>query len=152
MTPKVDPRLAARKTPQTTAMRVEQRQEPQSEDERKALLDRIKQLEEMVEASKMGNLPRTPGLRIAPKGGVSMYGIHANFPITAYADQWPRIFEMKDEVLAFIEANKELLDFKDDTPEVLAEKQRKREEAGIVARVQPRMARIETATTLKKAA
>lgn len=120
-------------------------------EEVQQLLERIKQLENQVQNPLTG-LPRTPGLRVGPSGGVSMYGIHANFPVTLYPEQWDRVFEQKEAVDKFIEANRDVLNFKDDTPETLAEKAAKREAAGIVLRPNPRTQRIDTAANIKKAA
>lgn len=46
--------------------------------------------------------------KVSNKGAVSIYGIN-RFPVTVYAEQWERIFNAKDDVMAFIEANKALI-------------------------------------------
>jgi hypothetical protein len=51
-------------------------------------------------------------LKVTEKGGVSVYGM-GRFPVTLYAGQWERLLARKDQVLAFIEANRPKLSFKD---------------------------------------
>ena len=43
-------------------------------------------------------------LKVSEKGAVSLYGIR-RFPITFYADEWERIFEMVEDVREFIRKN-----------------------------------------------
>src|SRR5580765_3856684 len=73
-----------------------------------SLLNRIKELET---TSTVGGLPRTLGLRVSPKGAVSVYGVNANFPVSLYPEQWHRLFESDNQrrILDFIEANKDVL-------------------------------------------
>lgn len=118
--------------------------QPKQPEDVQTLLNRIKELESQV-SNPMAGLPRTPGLRVSPKGAVSMYGIHANFPVTLYPEQWDRVFEQQQLVDDFIAANKDVLNFKDDTPEITAVKEAKRTAAGIVPRTNIRTERIETA-------
>jgi hypothetical protein len=40
--------------------------------------------------------------RIAPKGGVSLYGL-GKWPVTLYKSQWNRILEKTDELRAYLE-------------------------------------------------
>jgi hypothetical protein len=40
-------------------------------------------------------------LKVSEKGAVSLYGIR-RFPITFYADEWERIFDMVENVREFI--------------------------------------------------
>lgn len=62
-------------------------------------------------------------LAVSEKGAVSVYGM-GRFPITHYQQQWLRLFEMQDEIKAFIEENKDkpgphdgkLLAFKEPRP------------------------------------
>lgn len=42
---------------------------------------------------------------IAPKGGVSVYGMTSKFPLTLYKAQWFRLFAVMANLRAFIEAN-----------------------------------------------
>lgn len=134
-----DPRLSV------VSNQPNQSKQPETHSEEvKSLLNRIKELESQV-SNPMAGLPRTPGLRVSPKGAVSMYGIHANFPVTLYPEQWDRVFEQKQLVDDFIAANKDVLNFKDDIPETTAVKEAKRTAAGIVPRTNIRTERIETA-------
>ncbi len=45
----------------------------------------------------------TPGLycKVSPKGGVSVYGLQ-RMPVTLYVEQWHRLLEFGDELLAFL--------------------------------------------------
>lgn len=113
---------------------------------------KIEDLQRQLQEAQSTGLPREIGVRISPKGAVSVYGIHANFPVTLYSEQWDRVFEHQEKIKQFIEANKDYLDFKDDSADLLASKQKKRETIGIVPRTKPRTERIETTGNTKKAA
>ena len=67
-------------------------------------------LKARVEASKK---PATITLRVSPKGGISAYGL-GRFPVTLYGEQWTRLLDRKDDILAFIHANKDQLSSKED--------------------------------------
>lgn len=41
-------------------------------------------------------------LRVSKKGGVSVYGIRAKWPITLYDGQWDRLLDAKDMLLRYI--------------------------------------------------
>lgn len=101
----------------------------------KALLNRIQQLEQAGATSTSG-LPRTLGLRVSPKGAVSVYGVNANFPVTLYPEQWKRLFEPENSkrILDFVEANKDLLEFKEEPDDIRNKKGETRTKMGIVAR------------------
>lgn len=99
------------------------------------LIDRIKKLEESSTTNVgFGGLPRVLGLRVSPKGAVSVYGLNANFPTTLYPEQWMRLFEQSERVQQFIEANKDVLTFKEDDQQLRQRKEDFRTKAGIVAR------------------
>lgn len=51
-------------------------------------------------------------LKVTEKGGVSCYGL-GRFPVTLYLSQWERLLAAKDEIVAFIEANRASLATKD---------------------------------------
>jgi hypothetical protein len=53
-------------------------------------------------------------LRVSAKGAISIYGLSAKFPTTLYASQWQRLLQKKEDILAFIEANKGQLSSKED--------------------------------------
>lgn len=48
----------------------------------------------------------TKGLsfKVSEKGAVSVYGM-GRFPVTLYKEQWIRLMDRKDELLAFIQEN-----------------------------------------------
>ena len=98
------------------------------------LLERIQVLERQGSTVEVGGLPRTLGLRVAPKGGVSVYGLNANFPVTLYPEQWNRLFEQQEKIKEFIESNKDVLEFKDEDEQTRAGKERRRRDAGIIPR------------------
>ena len=47
--------------------------------------------------------------RVAPKGGVSVYGLQY-FPVTLYPDQWRQVFERMTEINSFIATNSQKLE------------------------------------------
>lgn len=49
--------------------------------------------------------------KIGAKGGCSVYGL-GRFPVTLYYGQWIQLLEKRDELLAFLEANKDQLKMK----------------------------------------
>jgi hypothetical protein len=51
--------------------------------------------------------------KVTEKGGVSAYGL-GQWPVTLYRSQWERLLEAKDTILAFIEANADVLSDKAD--------------------------------------
>lgn len=48
-------------------------------------------------------------LKVSEKGGVSLYGLNAKFPVTLYGEQWERLFEFVPTMQKFIAANKHKL-------------------------------------------
>lgn len=156
MTPRItkDPRLVTSTKPQPIDTHDQRVHTPPEPTEEQALLARIAELESQLAQAQVTGLPRELGLRVAPKGGVSVYGINANFPVTLYAAQWYRIRDNFEKIDQFIQANLEVLDMNEDTPEILKEKESRRVAAGIVPRKPEtvRQERIVTATTAKKAA
>jgi hypothetical protein len=73
-------------------------------DELKA---RLAQLEKQAGTRKPGALE----FRVSEKGGVSVYGL-GRFPVTLYYEQWTRLLDLKDDLLAFLEENKAKLKLK----------------------------------------
>lgn len=49
--------------------------------------------------------------KVGEKGGVSVYGM-GRFPVSLYAEQWARLFANREQIEAFIEANKASLSVK----------------------------------------
>jgi len=47
---------------------------------------------------------RGVSLKVREKGGVSVYGL-GRFPVPLYKGQWTKLFEMTDDIRAFIRAN-----------------------------------------------
>ena len=47
--------------------------------------------------------------KVAPKGGVSVYGLGSRFPTTLYKAQWRKLFTEIDNLRAFIDANEDSL-------------------------------------------
>ena len=47
---------------------------------------------------------RGMSLKVSEKGGVSVYGL-GRFPVTLYKEQWVKLFDMADEIRAFIRAH-----------------------------------------------
>jgi hypothetical protein len=52
---------------------------------------------------------RSVSMKVSEKGAVSIYGLAGRFPMTHYAQTFEKLFAMSDQVLAFIEANKDKL-------------------------------------------
>ena len=63
---------------------------------------RIQELEAQLAAK---HTPQPLKLKVSAKGAVSVYNLNARFPVTLYGDQWRRLMEAKDQILAFIETN-----------------------------------------------
>ncbi len=51
-------------------------------------------------------------LNVSQKGGVSVYGL-GRFPVTLYKEQWEKLLDMTDDILAFIQENEAELKTKD---------------------------------------
>ncbi len=63
---------------------------------------KVAELEAAVAAA---NKPRKLSLKVGAKGGVSLYGVNARFPVSLYAQQWERVLAHAPKILAFIVAN-----------------------------------------------
>jgi len=60
----------------------------------------------LVILAEKANAPRTEGgLKVGPKGGISLYGM-GRFPVTLYANQWEELFSRREEILGFITAKR----------------------------------------------
>jgi hypothetical protein len=70
------------------------------------MVARIKELEGRL--SKGGTLR----FKVSEKGAVSVYGL-GRFPVTLYLEQWDKLLSHADELRAFIETNKSILETKD---------------------------------------
>jgi hypothetical protein len=53
--------------------------------------------------------PRSSGgslsCKVSEKGGLSVYGLNAKWPVTLYADQWDRLLGFADEIRRFKKAH-----------------------------------------------
>jgi len=67
-----------------------------------ALLDKIAMLEAKLA---LANKPKAMAMKVSEKGACSVYGL-SRFPVTLYSGQWERLLAAKDDILAFIEANR----------------------------------------------
>jgi len=43
-------------------------------------------------------------MKISEKGGLSIYGL-GRFPVTLYKEQWKKLLDLKEDIMAFLEAN-----------------------------------------------
>ncbi|HYA62793.1 MAG TPA: hypothetical protein VED66_06290 [Candidatus Sulfotelmatobacter sp.] len=68
------------------------------------LMSRIAELEKRLGAKQSGKLE----FKVGDKGGVSVYGL-GRFPVTLYYEQWIKLLDAKEDLLAFLEANKSRL-------------------------------------------
>lgn len=73
-----------------------------------SLEEQVKALRAENERLKANKESKGIGIKVSPKGGVSVYGL-GRFPLTLYSSQWSALNERMAEVMAFIEANKESL-------------------------------------------
>ena len=47
---------------------------------------------------------RGVSLKVSEKGGVSVYGL-GRFPVTLYKEQWAKLLDLADEILALMKAH-----------------------------------------------
>jgi hypothetical protein len=73
---------------------------------------RLKAENEALKANK--SKPRTLSLKVAEKGGVSLYGM-GRFPTTLYKEQWLKLAEFMPNVCEFITANDSVLKTKEES-------------------------------------
>jgi hypothetical protein len=62
---------------------------------------RVTELEKQAGGRRSGEL----NFKVGEKGGASVYGL-GRFPVTLYYEQWIRLLNASDELLAFLEKNK----------------------------------------------
>lgn len=70
----------------------------------KAELERLRAENESLKKTKEKGLT----MKIGEKGGLSVYGL-GRFPVTLYKEQWIRLLDMSQDILAFIKANDDKL-------------------------------------------
>jgi len=80
-----------------------------TDDEMKAELKRLRAENERLK--QRGS--RAVSMKVSAKGGVSVYGL-GRFPVTLYKEQWTKLLDMADDILAFIEENESALKSKGD--------------------------------------
>jgi hypothetical protein len=56
-------------------------------------------------AASAGGAPRALTCKVSEKGGLSVYGLQARFPVTLYAGQWERLEKFMPALMACIKAN-----------------------------------------------
>lgn len=78
---------------------------PSQQPSYEELKARITQLEQERSVKQARQL----GFKVSAKGGVSVYGLNTQWPVTLYREQWDRLFEAMPRLKAFIEANRSLL-------------------------------------------
>jgi branched-subunit amino acid aminotransferase/4-amino-4-deoxychorismate lyase len=68
------------------------------------LLAQIAKLQADNEALKAAKV-RPISFKVGEKGGVSVYGLNSQFPVTLYKEQWERLLGHTEQLKAFIAAN-----------------------------------------------
>ena len=76
-------------------------------------IETLKAQNAILQARAEAKKPSVLTCKVSIKGAVSLYGL-ARFPVTLYSEQWQKLLQRKDEILAFIDANKSQLSTKDD--------------------------------------
>lgn len=64
---------------------------------------------QQLEGEKATRQARHLSFKISAKGGVSVYGLNTQWPVTLYLEQWERLFEALDRLKAFIAASRSQL-------------------------------------------
>jgi hypothetical protein len=72
----------------------------------------LKAENEALKARAEARKPSVLTCKVSVKGAVSLYGL-SRYPVTLYASQWQKLLQKKDEILAYIEANKSYLSSKE---------------------------------------
>jgi len=57
-----------------------------------------------------------PKYKVSPKGALSIYG-YGKFPVTQYINVWEDILSQKEDILAFIEQNRDKFSTKEGSPD-----------------------------------
>jgi hypothetical protein len=71
-----------------------------SDDEMKAELERLRNENAALKKGAATGIT----MKVSEKGGLSVYGM-GRFPITLYKEQWLKLWNMSDDIRAFIAAN-----------------------------------------------
>lgn len=72
------------------------------------LQQQLEALRKENELLKSSGKSTTNGLKVSPKGAVSLYGM-GRFPVTLYASQWDSLLAKAEEIRSFIAANQSAL-------------------------------------------
>ena len=79
-----------------------------SDDDMKAELERLRAENAALKKTSSRGL----SLKVSEKGALSVYGM-GRFPVTLYKEQWLKLLEMSEDILAFIKANESQLKTKE---------------------------------------
>jgi len=79
-----------------------------SDDDTKAELERLRAENAALKKTSSRGL----SLKVSEKGALSVYGM-GRFPVTLYKEQWLKLLEMSEDILAFIKANESQLKIKE---------------------------------------
>jgi hypothetical protein len=79
-----------------------------SDDDMKAEIERLRAENAALKKTSSRGL----SLKVSEKGALSVYGM-GRFPVTLYKEQWLKLLEMSEDILAFIKANESLLKTKE---------------------------------------
>jgi len=71
-----------------------------TDEDMKAELERLRAENERLKKRSS----RAISMKVSEKGGLSVYGL-GRFPVTLYKEQWAKLIEMGDDILAFIREN-----------------------------------------------
>lgn len=62
-----------------------------------------------LESEKSKKQAKQLGFKVSAKGGVSVYGLNTQWPVTLYWEQWERLFEAVPRLKEFIHDNRSKL-------------------------------------------
>ena len=79
-----------------------------SDDEMKDELERLRAENAALKKTSSRGL----SLKVSEKGALSVYGM-GRFPVTLYKEQWVKLLEISEDILAFIKANESRLKTKE---------------------------------------
>ena len=79
-----------------------------SDDDTKAELERLRAENAALKKTSSRGL----SLKVSEKGALSVYGM-GRFPVTLYKEQWLKLLEISEDILAFIKANESRLKTKE---------------------------------------
>ena len=71
-----------------------------TDEDMKAELERLRAENERLKKRSS----RAISMKVSEKGGLSVYGL-GRFPVTLYKEQWAKLIDMGDDILAFIREN-----------------------------------------------